>query len=44
MDEARKVVADCQDGSTRGDECTNANIAEQTVDGRERFRCFRGHK
>lgn len=44
IDEARKVVADCRDGSMRGDECTNADVAVQTVDGRERFKRFRGQK
>lgn len=42
IDEARKVVADCRDGSIRGDECTNADVAVQTVEGRERFKRFRG--
>lgn len=44
IDEARQVVADCRDGSMRGDECANADIAVQTVDGRERFKRFRGQK
>lgn len=44
IDEARKVVGDCRDGSMRGDECTNADIAVQTVEGRERFKRFRGQK
>ena len=42
LDEARKVVADCRAGSTRGDECTNADVAGQTVEGRERFKRFLG--
>lgn len=42
LDEARKVVADCRAGSTRGDECTNADVAVQTVEGRERFKRFLG--
>ncbi len=42
IDEARKVVGDCRNGSMRGDECTNADIAVQTVEGRERFKRFRG--
>lgn len=44
IDEARKVVADCTAGSVRGDECTNADVAVQTVEGRERFKRFRGQK
>ncbi|MGQ2934732.1 EexN family lipoprotein [Sphingopyxis sp. H050] len=42
LDEARKVVAGCRDGSMRGDECTNADVAVQTVEGRERFKRFLG--
>lgn len=42
LDEARKIVADCRDGSVRGDECTNADLAVQQADAKERFRKFRG--
>lgn len=42
--EARKIVSDCRDGSMRGDECANADVAVQTVDGRERFKKFRDRK
>lgn len=42
IDEARQIVTDCRNGSVRGDECTNAEIAVQTVEGRERFKRFRG--
>ena len=42
LDEARKVVADCQSGSVRGEECTNADVAVQEADAKERFKRFRG--
>lgn len=29
LDEARQVVAKCRDGSTRGEECANADYAVQ---------------
>lgn len=41
-DEARRIVAGCKDGTVRGDECANADIAVQTLDGRERMRRFMG--
>jgi hypothetical protein len=41
VDEARRVVADCRDGTLRGEECTNAGTAVTTVESRERFRRFR---
>lgn len=44
VDEAREIVAACRNGSERGDECANADIAVQTVEGRERFERFRGKK
>lgn len=40
IDEARKVVADCRDGSARGGECPNADLAVQEADARERLRRF----
>jgi hypothetical protein len=43
-DEAREVKAECQDGSIRGRECDNADIALQVIEGRERFARFRGKK
>lgn len=42
--EARKVAAACTDGSQTGTECANADVAIQTVEGRERFERFRGKK
>lgn len=44
LDEARKVVASCRSGATRGDECANADIAVQTAEGRERFKKFLGRE
>lgn len=44
IDEARKIVASCKDGTERGAECANADIAVQTVEGRERFKRFRGEQ
>lgn len=42
LDEARDVVADCKVDAKRGAECTNADIAVQTAEGREKFKRFRG--
>ncbi len=42
LDEARKLVAGCREGSVRGDECANADLAVQQADAKERFRKFRG--
>ncbi|MGE4410163.1 hypothetical protein DFR49_3226 [Hephaestia caeni] len=42
LDEARQIVAQCRDGSVRGDECANADAAVQEADGRERFKKFTG--
>jgi hypothetical protein len=44
IDEAREIVAGCTEGSVRGDECTNANLAVEEAKGRERFRRFLGKK
>jgi len=43
IDEARQVVAGCQTGSVRGDECFNAGQAVTEADGREHFNKFFGH-
>lgn len=40
LDEARRIVAGCEDGSVRGDECANAQQAVAEVDGRARFKKF----
>ena len=40
LDEARQIVAKCRDGSTRGEECANADYAVQLADAeakRDRF-------
>lgn len=42
LDEAREIVARCGDGSMRGEECANANLAVEEADAKERFRRFRG--
>ena len=42
LGEARTIVANCKDGTERGPECANADIAVQTAEGRERFKRFRG--
>ena len=39
--EARGVLAECRAGSESGDECTNADVAVQTIEGREKFERFR---
>lgn len=44
LDEAREAVAQCRSGSTKGDECSNADVAVQVAEGRERFERFRGKK
>lgn len=41
-DEAREVIANCKADAKRGAECTNADIAVQTAEGREKFKRFRG--
>jgi hypothetical protein len=41
VDEARRLVAGCRDGSARGEECTNAETAVKTEESKERFRRFR---
>lgn len=42
LEEARNVVAGCQDGSVRGDECTNADYAVKRAENRERKKRFYG--
>jgi len=42
LDEAREIIESCRDGSTREDECSNAEVAVQVAEGRERFKRFRG--
>lgn len=43
IDEARRVVAGCRDGSVRGGECANAEEAIIKVDAAERRKKFLGN-
>lgn len=43
IDEARRILSGCRDGSVRGEECANAERAVTEVEGRDRFRKFMGH-
>lgn len=42
LDEARRIVAGCREGTVRGEECANAGMAVEEADAKERFRRFRG--
>jgi hypothetical protein len=42
LDEGRRIVADCAQGTVRGDECANAEQAVTEADGRDRFKRFMG--
>lgn len=42
LDEARQVLVGCMEGSVRGDECFNAEMAVTEADGRARHRKFFG--
>ncbi len=42
LDEGRRVVAGCQQGSVRGEECANAEQAVTEADGRARLKRFLG--
>lgn len=44
LDEARQIVAGCQTGSVRGDECANAEQAILAAEGRDRFKRFMGKR
>ena len=44
LDEARDVVRSCTVGDMRGDECSNANVAVETAEGKAKFERFRGKK
>lgn len=44
VDEAREVFAGCQDGSVRGDECDNAEVAVKSADAKERTKRFLGDR
>jgi hypothetical protein len=42
IDEAREVYAGCRDGSVRGGECDNAEIAVKQAEAKERSKRFFG--
>ncbi|MFA5969192.1 MAG: hypothetical protein WC816_08125 [Sphingomonas sp.] len=44
LDEARQIVARCQTGSVRGDECVNAEQAILAAEGRDRLKRFMGKR
>ncbi len=43
LDEARQVMAQCAEGTVRGDECFNAEMAVTEADGRARHKRFFGN-
>lgn len=43
LDEARQLMAQCAEGSVRGDECFNAEMAVTETDGRARHKRFFGN-
>lgn len=43
LDEARQVMAQCAEGSVRGNECFNADMAVTEADGRARHKQFFGN-
>lgn len=42
LDEARQIMAQCAEGATRGDECSNAEQAIAEAEGQDRFKRFMG--
>ncbi len=44
LDDARQIVAGCQTGWVRGDECMNAEQAILAAEGRDRFKRFMGKR
>lgn len=42
LDEARRVIAGCQEGSAQGDECANAEQAVTEAEGQNRLKRFLG--
>ena len=42
IDEARTIVEGCRDGSVRGDECDNAEMAVKLAEAKERRQKFFG--
>ena len=43
LDEARQAMTQCAEGSVRGDECFNAEMAVTEADGRARHKRFFGN-
>jgi hypothetical protein len=43
LDEARQILMQCAEGSVRGDECFNAEMAVTEADGRTRHKRFFGN-
>ncbi|QUT05496.1 hypothetical protein KFK14_21435 [Sphingobium phenoxybenzoativorans] len=43
LDEARQILAQCMEGSVRGDECFNAEMAVTEADGRAQHKKFFGN-
>lgn len=43
LDKAQKIMADCREGTVRGDECFNAERAVVTAQAHENNRRFLGH-
>ncbi|WP_157973434.1 hypothetical protein [Blastomonas sp. UPD001] len=41
IDEARRVLSACREGTVRGGECANAETAVTAAESKERFRRFR---
>jgi hypothetical protein len=44
LDEARKIIAGCRDGSVRGDECAHAEQAVETAEARANTKRFLGSR
>lgn len=44
LDEARKIIAACRDGSVRGDECAHAGQAVEAAEGRANTKRFLGSR
>jgi hypothetical protein len=44
LDEARQIVAGCQTGSVRGDECANAEQAVMAAEARDSVKRFLGKR
>lgn len=42
LDEAHQVIAQCRDGTVRGAECANADIAVAQAEGKANFDAFMG--